>query len=493
MPKVLRVTVKTIALLALVIQVVLCGCSCAMSANREEAGPDGTPGSAAQGSAASDPSASGAAAPGEDGSAGSNTGADGAAAPGEPEDAQSWPIVFLGQELSPEETEVDFSSLTPAQVDEAASVLRRLDQVALIHLGEESGGLSWADLAELHAAAPAAVLDYGFSLWGVSSNLSAAELSFSHIPMDDEGAAVRAIVPLMVQLETLDMDTCNVSNEAMAVIRDENPSVNVIWRIWFARYSVRTDVERILASSTSRGGTVTDSEARALQYCTKVKYLDLGHNEELTDISFAACMPELEVAIFAINNIEDISPLANCPKLEYLEINSTNVTDLTPLSNATALRHLNIGRTSQSLYNTGGDNNRPRVSDLSPLFGLKDLERLWIGVETAPFIPQEQIDTMIEVMGVTDFWADAEGKVVSDPADAVQPYQYCTRINVTSGDPSQETWRYIGGQPELQWEHFLQTGVYEDIMNDRYKLLREQFGYDQAEQNYSLPQNDPLY
>ena len=36
-------------------------------------------------------------------------------------------------------------------------------------------------------------------------------------------------------------------------------------------------------------------------------------------------------------------------------------------------------------------------------------------------------------------------------------------------------------------------GVFNDPLNERYKLLREQFGYDTADQSYSLPQNDPLY
>ena len=65
-------------------------------------------------------------------------------------------------------------------------------------------------------------------------------------------------------------------------------------------------MERILASTRAKGGAVTDAEAQVLKYCTKVKYLDLGHNEVLTDISFAAYMPELEVAIFAINDIDDM-------------------------------------------------------------------------------------------------------------------------------------------------------------------------------------------
>ncbi len=389
---------------------------------------------------------------------------------------------LFGQEVSLSDTELDLSSMTADQVAEAASVLRSMSSIQLIHLGSESGGLGWDSVSVIHDAAPEAVLDYAFNLWGVDANLSDEYLSFSHITMNDQGESVRKVIPLMTKLETLDMDTCNVSNEAMAVIRDENPDVNVIWRIWFAGYSVRTDVERILASSIANGGEVTDAEAAKLQYCTKVKYLDLGHNKVLSDISFTRSMPELEVVIFAINNISDISPLAECPKLEYLEINSTNVTDLTPLSNAAALRHLNIGRTVKSNENLGEDEDRPRVTDLTPLYGLSDLERLWIGSLAASSIPKEQIDHMAEVMGVENLYND-DGTY----------NEYCERINVTAGDPSQGTWRTTGERPLWVWEQWMQTGVFNDPLNERYTLLREQFQYDQGVYAYSLPQNDPLY
>ncbi len=397
-------------------------------------------------------------------------------------------LSFLGQELALNQSELDFSSLTSAQVGEAASVLRCMNQVSTIRLNDS---LSWDDIAQLHEAAPDAALDYNFSLWGVDANLSDDYLSFSHIKMDDEGAAVRKIVPFMKNLQNLDMDSCDVSNEAMAAIRDENPDVNVVWRVWFAGYTVRTDVERILASSQARGGKVTDGDAQVLKYCTKVKYLDLGHNQVLTDISFANYMPDLEVAIFAINDIEDISPLANCPKLEYLEINSTNVTDLTPLSNASALRFLNIGRCQASAENDGSDEKRPRVTDISPLFGLTDLERLFIGNLTAPGIPKEQLDKMAEIMKIEK--VDSEGDYC-DPRVSPEglAYDYC-RINVSSGDPSQGTWRTAGYRPDWVWTQWQNTGIFNDPLNDRYKLLREQFGYDNADQNYSLPQNDPLY
>ena len=389
---------------------------------------------------------------------------------------------LAGMQVSLSDTELNLTSLPKDQVQTAASVMRSMSDLRIVHLGTEGGAFSWEDIAAFHTAAPNAVLDYTFNFMGADRNLADTALNLSHVKMNDQGAAVRSILPYMTNLQTLDMDSCDVSNENMAAIQAEYPNVNVIWRIWFAGYTVRTDVERILASSTSRGGQVTDSEAAKLKYCTKVKYLDLGHNEVLTDISFTRYMPDLEVLIVAINNISDISPLADCPKLEYLEINSTNVTDLTPLSNSMALRHLNIGRTARSETNTGSDLDRPRVTDISPLYPLKDLERLWIGSVTAEGIPDEQIKKMVEIMGVTDFYNE-DGTL----------NEFCERFNVTSGDPSQGVWRTTGERPLWVWEQWMTTGVFNDPLNERYTLLREQFQYDLGAGAYSLAENDPLY
>ena len=111
-----------------------------------------------------------------------------------PDAELKYSLSFLGQELALTDTELDFSSLTSGQVGEAASVLRCMNQVSSIRLNDS---LSVDDVAQLHEAAPNAALDYNFSLWGVDANLSDTDLSFSHITMNDEGAAVRKIVPLM--------------------------------------------------------------------------------------------------------------------------------------------------------------------------------------------------------------------------------------------------------------------------------------------------------
>ena len=246
----------------------------------------------------------------------------------------------------------------------------------------------------------------------------------------DNGQLVRQVISCMPNLRYLDMDSCGVDDIHMAQIRDDFPSVKVVWRVWFgSNYTVRTDVTKILASIPSVGGNLLVSNTGALKYCTEVKYLDVGHNEELCDISFAAYMPDLEVAIFAMLNFTDLTPLMNCTKLEYLEIQTNKITDLSPLQNLTGLHHLNLG------YNKD-------ISDLSPLYGLTNLERLWIGKFTS--IPEEQVEEM-------------QRRVPN-----------CV-IDTEATDPH-AGWRYG---------------------NERYDLLVQQFGYDT--QDYAFPWKDPLF
>ena len=107
--------------------------------------------------------------------------------------------------------------------------------------------------------------------------------------------------------------------------------------------------------------TLTDKSAAVLQYCNKIKYLDVN-GSKISDISFIANMPDLECAILSVTTITDLSPLAGCPNLVWLELaNCTRLKDLSPLSSLQNLKYLNISVT--------------KVKDLSPLNDL-NLERL---------------------------------------------------------------------------------------------------------------------
>ena len=349
--------------------------------------------------------------------------------------------VIGGQKVDSSASAIDLSALSHEDAKAAALVLGQMDGLKTVELGSQgSNQLAWEDVALLKANAPGARFSYRFSLYGQELDLDAEKLDFRGVEIDDEGAALYPVLSCMNHCTYLDMDSTGVSDEALAAIRDLFPQTKVVWRVWFGDlYSVRTDTERILASKPTVGGMITDT--KPLNYCTDVKYLDLGHNEEMTDINFAMYMPKLEVLIIAMTGVSDLSPLKNCAKLEYLELNSSpGIHDLSPLEGHTALRHLNIA-------------GCPQLSDISPLYGITKLERLWIGIDTP--VPAEQVAKMQKA---------APG---------------CT-IDTTTSDPHGNAWRFSAYDPEIPKYYWV----------PRHELLREQMGYNYQE--YSFYWLDPL-
>lgn len=369
-----------------------------------------------------------------------------------PEAELNYQLMLLGQTLSADTESVDLSAASQEEFAAALQVLGGLPKLKTVRLGAEGGNISWENIWQLNEVCPGAVYDFSYSLWGVATNLNAESVNLSHVKMDDQGAAVRNVMPLMHACTCVDMDTCGVSNDSMREMRDAFPNTKFVWRIWFGtNYSVRTDVEKILASKPSEGGKITNKDVDALSCCTDLKYMDIGHNEDLTDCSFFRSMPKLEVVILALTGISDLSPLADCPHLEYAELNNNwNISDLSPLANATELRHLNIGNNA--------------VSDISCLYGLTELERLFLSSDTR--VPKEQIEEM----------------------QRRAPDCY---INCEQSDSSQGRWRYLDKLSDASWENWVKTGYFIYEYEPRYELLREQFGYDNLE--YSFSWLDPLY
>ncbi len=368
--------------------------------------------------------------------------------------AQSHPQVKVSYTVSLPDSAVldssassaDLSRMSGSDVRTAAESLRFLPKLRIIELGYERQGLSWDDVSALRSLCPEAKIKYVFNIYGMDVELENATINLSHIPVDDDGASLMAAMEHMPNLTYLDMDSCGVPNDKMAAIRDAFPHVKVVWRVWFGEwgvYSVRTDVERILASTPSVAGEIYPGNCESLQYCTEVKYLDLGHNTNMTDISFIAHMPKLQVAILAMGNWTDASPLANCENLEYLEMQTTQCLDLSPLANLKNLRHLNIAYI-------------PDLTDISPLYGLTQLERLWIGCNN--WVPKEQIAQMQAVAPDCEINAEV--------------YE----------DPTGGRWRYVDYNDK----------AYIFILHPRFIVLREQFGnYEPNAFSYSW--NDPLY
>ena len=365
---------------------------------------------------------------------------------------------LLGKDSVLDETGLDLTGVSPAQIRAALNTIACLKDLKTIELGsdEDDNAPDWKLIRALREAAPEAKIHYSFTLYDVPLTLEDEEVDISYNYVADAWPEILEIAECMPNLERLVMDTCAVGNEDMATIRDALPDAEVIWRINFGgAYTARTDETRILASSPSVGGALGDSDVAVFKYFTKMKYLDIGHNEMITDLSFARYMPDLEVLIIAMNPLGDLSPLADCEKLEYLELFYSMTDDLSPLAGLKNLKHLNVGHC-------------PKLHDISPVYDL-DLERFYLGTFASCPVPPEQVEHYRELH------PDCE-------------------VDNESWESSEGAWRRAACLEGKELEWYMKQPYYsEDRKNyaPRYALLRDQMGYDGL--LYSTRWNDPNY
>ena len=384
-----------------------------------------------------------------------------------PDAAVNYSFNLGGQTISLSDESVDLSSISPSSIDSVLEILPYMTKLTYAKLGGDENGLEWSDIDRLYEAAPNCVFDYTTTIWGKQISLADETLDFNHIQMADEGASIKQLLPYMRNCKTLDMDSCMVSNEAMASIRDAFPDIEVIWRVNFGEnYSVRTNVVKILASKPSKGGALYDDAGEQLKYCTNVHYLDLGHNENLGDFSFVSYMPELEVAVISMSCITDLTPFASCSHLKYLEAGNTDISDLSPLAQCTELKHLNIGTC---------DN----VSDISCLYDL-DLKRLWIG--SGDPVPAEQVAKYQELHPDCEVNTTCPtGREVDADGNGNEGYVL-------------EGWKYWQQYLTEDWNYYSKYNTFPAQRPLGYwKAVYKAFQYNLQEAAYAFSWNDPMY
>ena len=364
---------------------------------------------------------------------------------------------FLGKESTLDETSLDLTGVSPNRIRAAMDVIICMRDLKTIDLGsEEEGEMPWSLIRALQKALPETELRYRFSLYGVPLTLEDEEVDISYTYVGDEWPSVLEVAECMPNLKRLLMDTCAVRNEDMATIRDALPEAEVVWRINFGgAYTARTDETRILASSPSIGGALSNSDVAVFKYFTKMKYMDIGHNEQITDLSFVRYMPDLEVLIIAMNPLGDLTPLADCEKLEYLELFYSMTDDLSPLAGLKNLKHLNVGHC-------------PYLKDITAIYDL-DLERFYLGAFASCPVPPEQVDRYRELH------PDCE-------------------VDNESWESSEGAWRRAANLEGEALEWYKKQPYYSEERKNyapRYALLRDQMGYDGL--LYSTRWNDPYY
>ena len=312
-----------------------------------------------------------------------------------------------------------------SQVDEVLGKIGLLTNLQTVTL---SNSLSLEDVAKLQDANPTAAFRYSFSLFGKTVSTTDTEIIYKNQKIGNDGESeLRRALPVLGACQRFVLDNCGFDSEVLAKVRDDfRDTTKVIWRIYFGtngRYTTLTDDDTIRAVYN-----VTDDTCGPMKYLEDVKYMDLGHNEYLTDLSFTAYMPELEVLIASGCAVKDLSGIENCKKLTWLELASCGkLKDITPLAGCEGLKYLNLSFTG--------------VSNYMPLDGLK-LERF---VCLSPKASTAEQNTFL----------------------AIHPKTDCITVFYGYSNPYGYGWRYDDNGKTMFW-------YYKDV-------IREVFDYDKAD------------
>lgn len=293
-----------------------------------------------------------------------------------PEIVFTYTVEIAGREFTEDTEEVNLSGLTEAAISEAIPALLNLPNLQYAELMDENGdcALSKQDVRTLVEAAPDVRFHYNFTLFGQSVSTTDEKITFKELSLTeaDEGT-IRDALSIMAKGSVLVLDRCGLDYDFLASIREDYENAELAWRVYFGadnRYTALTCGDTIRAVYN-----VTDSTCYNMRYCRGVKYMDIGHNDTLTDLSFIGYMPNLEILIASGCAASDLSGFENCKKLEFLELaNCGKLSDLSPLAGCEGLKNLNICYT--------------KVSDLMPLDGLP-LERLFCKQTRVPAAEQK--------------------------------------------------------------------------------------------------------
>lgn len=263
-------------------------------------------------------------------------------------------VSLLGQDISTDTATLTLPLLTDEQVTEACGKLGVLTGLTDVTLSNDQ---SLEQVAKLQDAAPNTVFHYSFSLFDKTVSTTDEEIVYKNQAIGNEGESqIRQALPVLDGCKRFVLDNCKLDYEVLAKIREDfRDGPNVVWRVYFGvdgRYNLLTDADTLRAVYN-----VTNDTCGPMKYCEGVKYMDIGHNEYLTDLSFVSGMPNLEVMIASGCAAKELVGFENCKKLTWLELAYCyKLKNIDCLSSCESLTYLNLSFTG--------------VSDYQPLDGL---------------------------------------------------------------------------------------------------------------------------
>ena len=296
-----------------------------------------------------------------------------------PEAEVLWETELLGEVLPSDTALLDLSKLTEEDLDTVLALLPRFPNVRVVGMIPESGitQLSPETVGRIRQELPNAEFHCCWELYGQLASWKTTELRYSKQKLGNKAiAAFRAVLPYLNSLELLRFYDCGITDyDAMVALKNDFPSVNIVFSVVIAGYNFMTDT--ILFHCP----LLRDKHTELLKYFPDILYLDVGHNRYLTNVNFIKYLPKLQVVILSITKIKDISVLAGCPDLEYVELLNTYIEDLSPLSGLEKIEYLNIG-------------DMPYVKDISPIFGLTSLKMVRICMRTFDHVKKSQVEEL---------------------------------------------------------------------------------------------------
>ena len=205
-----------------------------------------------------------------------------------PDLALEYSVSLFGQDVALTTTELDLTGMGDDQVEEACEKLGMLTSLTDVQL---SSGLSMESVARLQDAAPNVTFHYCFTLFGKSVSTTDEEIIYKNQSIGNDGEAdLRRALTILDNCKRVVLDNCGFDYEVLAKVREDfREGPNVVWRVYFGvdkRYNLLTDADTLRAVYN-----VTNDTCGPMKYCEGVKYMDIGHNEYLTDLSFVSGMP----------------------------------------------------------------------------------------------------------------------------------------------------------------------------------------------------------
>ena len=342
-----------------------------------------------------------------------------------PELALEYTVELLGNSYSADTTHLDLSSMGSSQVEEVLPKLGLLTGLESVKL---SNSLRFSDVDRLQEANPNAVFDYSFQLFGKIVSTADKEIIYKNQKIGNAGEEeLRKALTILEACDRVVLDNCGFDSEVLAKVRDDfRGQVKVVWRVYFGtngRYNTLTDDDTIRAVYN-----ITDDTCGPMKYLEDVKYMDIGHNEHLSDLSFVSYMPELEVLIASESGVKELTGFDNCKKLTWLELAYCyKLENIDALAGCDGLKYLNLSYS--------------KVKSLEPLDGLR-LERF---VYLSPKASTAEQNTFI----------------------SIHPKSECITVFYGYSMPYSYGWRYNDNGKTMFW-------YYKDV-------IREVFNYDQAD------------